>query len=57
VIESLIGTRFTGRVLRETRFGDYPAIVPEVEGSAWITGHHEFLIAPDDPLRDGFLLR
>jgi len=57
VIESLIGTRFTGRVIRETRFGDYPAIVPEVEGSAWITGHHEFLIAPDDPLRDGFILR
>jgi len=57
VIESLIGTRFTGRVARETSFGDYPAVVPEVEGSAWITGHHEFLIAPDDPLRGGFLLR
>lgn len=57
VIESLIATRFTGRVVRETSFGDYLAIVPEVEGSAWITGHHEFLIAPDDPLRDGFILR
>lgn len=57
VVESLIGTRFTGRVVCETSFGDYSAVVPEVEGSAWITGHHEFLIAPDDPLRDGFLLR
>jgi trans-L-3-hydroxyproline dehydratase len=57
VIESLIGTRFTGRVVRETSFGDFTAVVPEVEGSAWITGCHEFLIAPDDPLRDGFILR
>jgi proline racemase len=57
VIESLIGTRFTGRVVRETVFGEYAAVVPEVEGSAYITGRHEFLIAPDDPLKGGFLLR
>ncbi len=35
----------------------YPAIIPEVEGSAHITGRHEFLIDPEDPLRDGFILR
>jgi trans-L-3-hydroxyproline dehydratase len=57
VIESLIGTRFTGRVVRETTFGEYAAIVPEVEGSAYITGSHEFLIAPNDPLKEGFILR
>jgi len=57
VIESLIGTRFTGRVVRETTFGGFPAVVPEVEGSAYITGRHEFLLAPDDPLREGFILR
>lgn len=57
VVESLIGTRFTGRIVRTTRFGDYEAVAPEVEGSAWITGQNEFLIAPDDPLAGGFLLR
>jgi trans-L-3-hydroxyproline dehydratase len=57
VIESLIGTRFTGRVLRETKFGDYAAVVPEVEGSAHVTGRHEFMIAADDPLKEGFILR
>jgi len=57
VIESLIGTRFSGRVVRETSFGDYRAVVPEVEGSAHITGRHEFLISPDDPLKEGFILR
>jgi trans-L-3-hydroxyproline dehydratase len=57
VIESLIGTRFTGRVVRETMVGQYSAVVPEVEGSAYITGHQEFLIDPQDPLKQGFILR
>jgi proline racemase len=57
VVESLIDTRFTGRVLRTAIAGDHPAIVPEIEGSAHITGRHEFLIDPADPLREGFLLR
>lgn len=57
VIESLIGTRFTGRAVRQTQFGEYAAAVPEVEGSAYITGRHEFLIDPKDPLKEGFILR
>jgi trans-L-3-hydroxyproline dehydratase len=57
IVESILGTRFTGRVLRPTTFGGHEAIVPEVEGRAWITGRNEFLIAPDDPLREGFILR
>jgi trans-L-3-hydroxyproline dehydratase len=57
VIESIIGSRFTVRVLEETEYGGFPAVIPEVEGSASITGRHEFLIDPDDPLRDGFILR
>jgi trans-L-3-hydroxyproline dehydratase len=56
-IESIIGTRFTGRIVETTTFGPYPAIIPEVEGTAHIVGRHEFLIDPDDPLRDGFILR
>ncbi len=56
-IESIIGTTFDVRVIAETEVGGVPAIVPEVTGSAHITGRHEFLIDPTDPLRDGFLLR
>jgi proline racemase len=52
--ESLIGTRFLGRVASRTRVGEQPAIVPEIEGSAWITGEHTFLIDDGDPLREGF---
>jgi trans-L-3-hydroxyproline dehydratase len=56
-VESIIGTRFSGRIVETTTFGPHPAIVPEVEGTAHITGRHEFLIDPRDPLRDGFILR
>ncbi len=54
VHESLIGTCFTGQVVSRLRVGDYPAIVPEITGSAWITGEHTFLVDADDPLRAGF---
>jgi proline racemase len=54
VHESLIGTLFRGRITRRTQVGELPAIVPEIEGSAWITGEHTFLIDDEDPLREGF---
>jgi proline racemase len=57
VVESIIGTTFTGCIVDTTTFGPYPAIMPAIEGTAHITGRHEFLIDPDDPLRDGFILR
>ena len=56
VHESIIGTRFRGRVTGETTVGDYPAIVPEIEGEAYITGENVFLIDEADPLRHGFRL-
>ena len=37
-------------------FGEKPAIVPEIEGSAGVTGEHTFLIDGDDPLKSGFRL-
>lgn len=57
VIESIIGSTFTGRVVREADYGHYNAIIPEVEGRAYINGRHEFLIDPDDSLGKGFILR
>ena len=54
VHESLIGTRFHGRVVGRTAVGEYQAIVPEIEGSAWITGEHTFMIDERDPLKEGF---
>jgi trans-L-3-hydroxyproline dehydratase len=56
-VESVIGTRFRGRMLRAAAVGPYDAVVPEVAGSAWLVGRSELWIAPDDPLREGFVLR
>jgi len=56
VHESIIGTRFRGRLTGETMVGDLPAILPEIEGDAYITGENTFLIDDDDPLRHGFRL-
>jgi trans-L-3-hydroxyproline dehydratase len=57
VFESILGTRFSGRIAETTTFGPHPAVVPEVEGTARLTGRHEFVLDPDDELAGGFLLR
>jgi len=56
-IESILGTRFGGRVLETTRVGEIPAVIPEVSGTAHITGRSTFVISDDDPLSHGFILR
>ena len=56
VHESIVGTTFSGRVVDRVQVGDRAAIVAEIEGSAWITGEHTFLIDGDDPLKAGFRL-
>jgi proline racemase len=71
--ESIIGTRFRGRVVERMALSSTPnsklqtpndkganggieAIVPEIEGEAFITGENTFLIDERDPLRYGFRL-
>jgi proline racemase len=54
--ESLIGTLFNGRITGRARVGEFDAILPDLEGSAWITGEHVFLVDGEDPLKDGFRL-
>jgi proline racemase len=54
---SIVDTEFVGRVVEETEVAGRPAVVTEIEGSAFATGRHEFVLSPDDPLGEGFLLR
>jgi proline racemase len=56
-VESITGSVFQGSVVREEKYYSYQAIIPRVEGTAFVTGQHEFLIDPDDPFRHGFFLR
>jgi len=55
--ESVTGTLFRGRLIGETKLGDYPAVIPEVSGSAYITGYNHFILDAEDPFGSkGFLL-
>jgi proline racemase len=54
--EGILGTVFTGRVARETRVGEYRAIVPTISGQAWITGFATYVVDPTDPFPDGFTI-
>ncbi len=53
---SIIGSRFTGRIVEATRLGDRAAIVPEISGQGWITGIHQHMLDPDDPWPGGYRL-
>ena len=52
VNESLLGTRFTGRLVAETSRG----VTPTIEGRAWLTGMAQYLLDPTDPFPNGFTL-
>ena len=54
VSEGITGSLFQGRMLRRTKVGELDAFVPEVSGTAYVTGFHQFVIDPDDPQKYGF---
>ncbi len=54
VHEGILGTTFTGRLIEETRVGQYAAVVPTLSGQAWITGFANYVLDPDDPFPQGF---
>jgi proline racemase len=53
----IVDTEFRARVVRDTEVAGLPAVITEVEGSAYRTGGHVFTLDPHDPLGEGFLLR
>ncbi len=56
-IESILGTSMDVRIIKTTKYGTYDAVIPEVSGSAYITGQNEFYFDPNDPLKNGFIFR
>jgi trans-L-3-hydroxyproline dehydratase len=57
VHESIIDSTFTGMVIGETEVDGMPAVTTEIGGRGFLTGFHTFVVDPDDPTRDGFLVR
>ncbi|MCF6093679.1 proline racemase family protein [Microaerobacter geothermalis] len=56
VHESIINSTFVGKLLDVQQVGKYQAVIPQITGSAWITGMHQFIIEKDDPYPEGFLI-
>ena len=56
-IESITGSKFKGSLVSEQDYGSFKAIIPQVEGRAYITGMQTFVIDPNDPMKNGFILR
>ena len=56
VHEGILGTTFTGRLLRKTKVGSYDAVVPTITGRAWITGFAQYVIDDSDPFPEGFTI-
>ena len=54
VARSIIDSQFIGRIEALATVGDLPAIVPSIEGRAWITGTRELQLDPDDPWPHGY---
>ncbi|NCT73266.1 MAG: 4-hydroxyproline epimerase [Chitinophagaceae bacterium] len=55
VHESIIGSKFTGRIAEETSVAGRPAIRPSIEGWARVYGYNSIWIDPDDdPYAYGF---
>jgi proline racemase len=56
VNESIIGTLFKSKIVGTCKVGDFDAIIPEITGSAYITGFNTFMFSDGDPIKDGFTL-
>jgi len=56
-IESITDSIFKGSLISEEDYGPFKAVIPQVEGTAHITGMHTFVIDPLDPMKNGFILR
>ena len=57
VYESILGTLFKGVIIKETEIAGIKAVIPQITGSAYITGYNNIIIDPKDPLQDGFVLK
>ena len=56
VYESILGTLFKGRIVGTEKVADFDAIVPEITGSAYITGFNTLVTDERDPVKHGFVL-
>jgi len=56
VHDSVLGSRFVGRLVATSQVGTYPAVIPEITGRAWVTGLATYMVDPTDPFPNGLLV-
>jgi 4-hydroxyproline epimerase len=54
VHESIIGSKFIGRIEEVTSLQGKSAIIPSIEGWAMVTGYNTIILDDDDPYVHGF---
>jgi len=54
VTESVVGSLFFGKLIKVTKVGNFDAVIPEISGTSFIIGIHQFTIDEDDPFKFGF---
>jgi proline racemase len=54
--EGILGTTFTGRLVRKTKVGNFDAVVPTITGRAWITGFAQYVVDANDPFPEGYTI-
>jgi proline racemase len=57
VIESIVGSRFQLSIVEQLQCGPYQAVIPRVQGQAYVTGRQQFYLDPQDPFAEGFIFR
>ncbi|RVU40112.1 proline racemase [Rheinheimera riviphila] len=57
VIESILGSQFQLSIVDLVQYGRYPAVIPRVQGQAYVTGRQQFYLDPQDPFAEGFIFR
>ena len=57
VIESILGSQFQLSMIDLVQYGRYPAVIPRVQGQAYVTGRQQFYLDPQDPFAEGFIFR
>jgi trans-L-3-hydroxyproline dehydratase len=57
VIESILGSQFQLSIVDLVQYGSYSAVIPRVQGQAFVTGRQQFYLDPQDPFVEGFIFR
>ncbi|WP_018923057.1 proline racemase family protein [Salsuginibacillus kocurii] len=53
----ILDSEMKGEIIGRTKVGSYEGVIPKIKGKASITGFQQFMVDPDDVLKDGFVLK